>query len=454
MATWMLDRPVEVNHEGNVIVIGFRVTGLPSTFVPSLNRSTINATIPTELGTQCRVGPIVGWRISDAGRLFYRARNDREPAASAVSLTHLAPDGSDWLVDVAVRYNEAQFIAINAGADKIPSGTTDCYVQRVRAGVVVLRPLEGSDPPEPSGDLSFADGVGNQSIRLAAEKIGRLPGWSSGTPTLRVHGDVQAERVRRTEVNPGAATIPLSEWENLRVGEPAFTGSSGSRPDVRTKGSSGGNPYIRYVEDGASTDQTRLTLDAAAAGLNVGSGNVTFGVVAWSSQSTLAHLIGRWNGPATPNSSKQWRIVYDPTTSPQAIRIDFARSNAVTSISTPLAGDLSERTLIMYRASTGIDASWEVWINGELVNGGSPLPLSGNTGANKRLTIGARGGWHRPPPELRPEHTDRRGGWPDACPRWRSMRWDSGGSRSRCVGPQPPPRATGWGSSGDQRRAN
>lgn len=78
--TWTLDRPIEVNREGNLIATGFLVAGLPVALVPSIDRSIVNATVPTVLGTECRVGSAVRSRTSQTnGRLSYRGEDDREP---------------------------------------------------------------------------------------------------------------------------------------------------------------------------------------------------------------------------------------------------------------------------------------------------------------------------------------------------------------------------------------
>jgi hypothetical protein len=334
--------------------------------------------------------------------LFLPSEIYREKPFAAAAISSLDADGLDWLVTVSIRLGDANQIALNNdNSAGFPAGER-LFIKAVQAGTVVLVGAGGASDASTAFDYLTPSGVGAANLNLgpSSTTIGKLPGYQDGSPALRVHTDAQAERVRRTNNDTTPVTLALNELQNLRDGGPVFSeATTAQQPRLRVR-TVKTNPYTRFFGTTTtfSQSQSRLTLDAAAAGLNVGSGNVTFGVVAWSSQSTLAHLIGRWSGLSTQNSTKQWRLVYDPTTSPKSVRIDFARSNSVTSISTPLTGDLSERTLIMYRASTGIDAAWEVWINGELVNSGSPIPLSGNTGANKRLTIGARATDNNDPP--------------------------------------------------------
>ena len=452
--TWSIESAAVTSPEGSSVLVQFRVSGLE--FNPVLRLSKVVDSIKDENDDLVStIGPIVGWRWSrPANQLFLRKPADQERPFAAAAISSLDADGLDWLVTISIRLGDANQITLNNDKSTPSPVAERLFIKTIQAGAVILVGNGGGSDASTAFDYLTPSGVGAAKLNLgpSSTTIGKLPGYQDGSPALRVHTDAQAERVRRANNDTTPVSLPLDEWQNLREGGPTFSEvAPAQQPRLRVR-TVKTNPYTRFL--GATAEfgqsQSRFALDAAAAGLNVGSGNVTFGVVAWSSQGTLAHLIGRWNGPATPNSSKQWRIVYDPTTSPKAIRIDFARNNAVTSISTPLAGDLSERTLIMYRASTGIDASWEVWINGELVNGGAPLPLSGNTGANKRLTIGARatdtndpptgwadfldtvipppppppdpdvpalrelpgsvdqGGWHGPSPSLRTTRTDRR----------------------------------------------
>ncbi|MBX3360324.1 MAG: hypothetical protein KF705_02610 [Phycisphaeraceae bacterium] len=152
------------------------------------------------------------------------------------------------------------------------------------------------------------------------------------------------------------------------------------------------------MEDGSSTDQTRLTLDAAEADLSIGPANVTLAVVAWTNQTTAAHLVGRWSGSA--NANRSWRIAYIPTTSPKpSVRVEFARNLFISQLDAPV-DNLANRTLIVYRASGGPSAVREIWINGELVTTGGPAGFGINTTANKWLTIGARATDNNDPPTM------------------------------------------------------
>lgn len=402
--SWAIESAQVDTPEGSGILVVFRVTGLPVEFIPAIDASRIDDEKTVDGVRLSTVGPVVGWRWDrSTGQLYRSTAESKETTPAASSIASIEADEEGWLVTIVVRLKETAQVAINNESNAGVPFDGRLYINAIDAGTVTLRGYPSSIESSNTA-FNLQDGIGigviNLSMTPSASPVGKLPGYDDGSPPLRVHCDAQAERVARTNNDTTPVTIAMSQWRNLRIGGPQFDEAvAGRQPRLRVRTVTT-NPYTRFFGSTSTfgQSQSRLTLDAAAAGLNVGSGNVTFGVVAWSSQSTLAHLIGRWSGLSTQNSTKQWRLVYDPTTSPKTVRIDFARNNSVTSISTPLAGDLSERTLIMYRASTGIDAAWEVWINGELVNSGSPIPLSGNTGANKRLTIGARATDNNDPP--------------------------------------------------------
>ena len=232
----------------------------------------------------------------------------------------------------------------------------------------------------------------------SAWPVGKLPGYDDGSPALRVHCDAQAERVARTNSDTTPVTIAMSEWRNLRIGGPLFSEAvTGRQPRLRVQ-TSKTNPYTRYVGAAPlfSQSESRLSLDAVAADLSIGPANVTLAVVAWTTQTTAAHLVGRWSGSA--NANRSWRIAYIPTTSPKpSVRVEFARNLFISQLDAPV-DNLANRTLIVYRASGGPSAVREIWINGELVTTGGPTGFGINTTANKRLTVGARATDNNDPP--------------------------------------------------------
>ncbi|MBX3317169.1 MAG: hypothetical protein KF902_09945 [Phycisphaeraceae bacterium] len=279
------------------------------------------------------------------------------------------------------------------------------YINAIDAGTVTLRgTLHGTPSSFASSNTAFSlqDGIGigviNLSMTPSAWPVGKLPGYDDGSPALRVHCDAQAERVARTNSDTTPVTIAMSEWRNLRIGGPLFTEAvTGRQPRLRVQ-TSKTNPYTRFV--GAAPlfgqSESRLSLDAAAAGLDIGPANVTLAVVAWTSQTTPAHLVGRWTGPA--NADRSWRIAYIPTTSPKpVVRVEFARNLFISQLDAPV-DNLANRTLIVYRASGGPSAVREIWINGNLATTGGPAPFGINNTANKNLTIGARATDNNDPP--------------------------------------------------------
>ncbi|QYK48939.1 MAG: hypothetical protein KF838_03590 [Phycisphaeraceae bacterium] len=308
-------------------------------------------------------------------------------------------------MSIVARLKETAQVAINNESNAGVPFDGRLYINAIDAGTVTLRgTLHGTPSSFASSNTAFnlQDGIGigviNLSMTPSAWPVGKLPGYDDGSPSLRVHCDAQAERVARTNSDTTPVTIAMSEWRNLRIGGPFFAESVASRqPRLRVR-TFRVNPYTRFLgvtaEFGQS--QSRLTLDAAAADLSIGPANVTLAVVAWTTQTTAAHLVGRWSGSA--NANRSWRIAYIPTTTPKpVVRVEFARNLFISQLDAPV-DNLANRTLIVYRASGGPSAVREIWINGELVTTGGPTGFGINNAANKRLTIGARATDDNDPP--------------------------------------------------------
>ncbi len=381
--TWTLLSTTRVNREGNQIELDFTITELG--FTPRYNQSDV--VIPSGDNDY---GPLAGWRANEIQfRQFFR--DNLEPVRDEAklfsgALYSIAESSGTVTVKASLRLmKRAQ---MSSGTDLRPGGSLPAtWIVQLPSGFIFLR---NNTLDDDSPQFKFTDGWDGLDLSEAAENVGKLPGWNgaAGAPTLRLQCDSFAERALRFADSP-SVNEAIDGWADLRSTSPNNLTQNNTGQQPRIFANAGTPPEVRFTND--ILEQTP--------GYNLNGGACAFGVVFRTNADVdvLSHLIGRWSGEAgVDNVNKwQWRMLYERTSSPsiqRMIKVQIAdrAGGEVNTLSAPLPAEPTAKTIAVYRATSGIDAKAEIWINGVLAASISPLPAGGNTVATNKLTVGAR----------------------------------------------------------------